>query len=261
MACSARGRFSGRANATRSSSGFSRGSGAGSSLMWATSTSAPTTATTSACCLTRRSSFLSPGDHSRINGFTGRVNLVEHGGFSAFVVMAHTNAIFSPPGVGGVLLEQPGGDFRIDHDQKFNSTTNVQYVFYKPAGAWAALSWRYDSGLVAGAVGSLEDALGLTADQQAAIGFNCGGVFASLGRQLTDADCTPTNYGAARLRIPAEGTADDVNNPPRVAPRHLLDLGFGADNLLHGNRAKVRMRLGVLSVTDKEGPYYLPRTF
>ena len=44
-------------------------------------------------------------DHSRIDGFTGRVNLVEHGGFSAFVVMAHTNAIFSPPGVGGILLE------------------------------------------------------------------------------------------------------------------------------------------------------------
>ena len=48
-------------------------------------------------------------DHSRIDGFTGRVNLVEHDGFSAFVVMAHTNAIFSPPGVGGILLEQPDG--------------------------------------------------------------------------------------------------------------------------------------------------------
>ena len=44
-------------------------------------------------------------DHSRIDGFTGRLNLVEHNGFSAFVVMAHTNAIYSPPGVGGILLE------------------------------------------------------------------------------------------------------------------------------------------------------------
>ena len=114
-------------------------------------------------------------DHSRIDGFTGRLNLVEHDGFSAFVVMAHTNAIYSPPGVGGILLEQPEGDFRIDHDQKFNATTNLQYVFEKRTGAWAALSWRYDSGLVAGAVGSLDDALALTADQQAAIGFFCGG--------------------------------------------------------------------------------------
>ena len=48
-------------------------------------------------------------DHSRIDGFTGRVNLVEHGGFSAFVVMAHTNAIYSPPGTGGILLEEACG--------------------------------------------------------------------------------------------------------------------------------------------------------
>ena len=200
-------------------------------------------------------------DHSRIDGFTGRINVVEHGGFSAFVVMAHTNAIFSPPGVGGVLLEAPPGDFRIDHDQKFNSTANFQYVFNKPIGAWAALSWRYDSGLVAGAVGSLEDALGLTADQQAAIGFRCGGVAASLDRQLTGADCTPTNYTATRLRIPAEGTADDVNNPPRVAPRHLLDLGLGADNLLHGQRAKVRVRFSVINLTNKEALYNFLSTF
>jgi len=77
-----------------------------------------------------------------IDGFTGRLNFIEHGGFSAFIVMAHTNAIFSPPGVGGILLEAAAGDFRIDHDQKFNSTTNLQYVFDKRVGAWAALSWR-----------------------------------------------------------------------------------------------------------------------
>src|SRR4029077_4007776 len=99
----------------------------------------------------------------------------------------------------------------------------------------AALSWRYDSGLVAGSVGSLEDALGLTADQQAAIGFFCGGKSAALGSPLTAADCTTTNYGATRLRIPAEGTEDDVTNPPRIAPRHLLDLGIGVDNLLHAS--------------------------
>jgi hypothetical protein len=74
-------------------------------------------------------------DHSRIDGFTGRLNVVQHGGFSAFVVMAHTNAIYSPPRVRGILLEQPEGDFRIDHDQKFNSTTNVKYVFEKRTGA------------------------------------------------------------------------------------------------------------------------------
>jgi hypothetical protein len=200
-------------------------------------------------------------DHSRIDGFTGRINVVEHAGFSAFVVMAHTNAIYSPPGVGGILLAQPPGDFRIDHDQKFNATTNVQYVFEKRTGAWAALSWRYDSGLVAGSVGSLEDALGLTADQQAAIGFFCGGKFAALGSPLTSADCTTSNYGATRLRIPAEGTEDDVTNPPRIAPRHLFDLGLGVDNLLRSNRTKVRVRFSILNLTNQDALYNFLSTF
>ena len=68
-------------------------------------------------------------DHSKISGFTARINLVEHKGFSAFTVMGHTSAIFSPPGTGGILLEAPEADFRIDHDQKFQQTTNVQYTF------------------------------------------------------------------------------------------------------------------------------------
>ena len=32
-------------------------------------------------------------------------------GISAFVVLAHTNAIYSPPGIDGILLEQREGDF------------------------------------------------------------------------------------------------------------------------------------------------------
>ena len=200
-------------------------------------------------------------DHSRIDGFTGRLNLVEHHGFSAFVVMAHTNAIYSPPGVGGILLEQPEGDFRIDHDQKFNATTNLQYVFEKRTGAWAALAWRYDSGLVAGAVASLEDALALTADQQTAIGFFCGNQSATRDAPLTSANCTTSNYGATRLRIPAEGTADDVSNPPRVAPRHLFDLGVGIDNLLQTDRTKLRVRFSVINLTNKDALYNFLSTF
>jgi Carboxypeptidase regulatory-like domain len=200
-------------------------------------------------------------NRSRIDGFTGRINVVEHSGFSAFVVMAHTNAIYSPPGVGGILLEQPAGDFRIDHDQKFNATTNLQYVFEKRRGAWAALSWRYDSGLVAGSVGSLSDALGLTADQQAAIGLFCGSKVAMLGNPLTTSDCTPANYGATRVVIPAEGTEDDVNNPPRIAPRHLFDLGVGADNLLRTDRVKLRVRFSVLNLTNRDALYNFLSTF
>jgi outer membrane cobalamin receptor len=197
-------------------------------------------------------------DHSKIDGFTARVNLVETHGFSAFVVMAHTSAIFSPPGNGGILIEPGDTDFRIDHDQKFNSTANFQYQFSKPLGAWAALSWRYDSGLVAGAVGSIEDALALTGDQQAAIGFFCGSVVATRDQPITECE---SGGGATRLRIPAEGTEDDVNNPPRIAPRHLFDLGIGVDNLFHTDRAKVRARFSVINLTNKEALYNFLSTF
>ncbi|HVZ20463.1 MAG TPA: TonB-dependent receptor [Vicinamibacterales bacterium] len=200
-------------------------------------------------------------DHSRLNGFTGRVDLLEHGGFSAFVVMAHTNAIFSPPGTGGILLEAADADFRIDHDQKFNSTTNLQYTFAKRAGAWAALSWRYDSGLVAGAVGSLEDALGLSADQQAAIGMSCGGTAASLDHPLTADECTPANFATALLRVPAEGTEDDVTNPPRVAPRNLFDLAIGSDRLLHTAGGNLKVRFSVLNLANKTALYNFLSTF
>jgi hypothetical protein len=198
-------------------------------------------------------------DHSRINGFTGKLNLVEHGGFSAFVVMAHTNAIFSPPGAGGVLLNPPPGDFRIDHDQKFNSTTNLQYAFYKPIGAWAALSWRYDSGLVAGSVPDYATALGFTGDQQAAIGLFCGSTFATPGAPITA--CTSANRGATRVVIPADGTQDDVTNPARIAPRHLFDLGLGVDNLLHTDKTKIRVRFSVVNLTNKEALYNFLSTF
>ena len=198
-------------------------------------------------------------DHSKLDGLIGRVTLVDHGGFSAFTVLGHTNAIFTPPGTGGILLEQPEGTFRIDHDQKFQQTTNLQYVFNKPLGAWAALSWRYDSGLVAGAVPDYATALTLTADQQAAIGLFCGSTFASLGSPITE--CDSTDRGAKRMRIPADGTEDDLNNPPRIAPRHLFDVGIGADNLLHTDRAKLRVRLSVVNLTNKEALYNFLSTF
>ena len=202
-------------------------------------------------------------DHSRIDGFTGRVNLVQHGGFSAFVVMAHTNAIYFPPGVGGVLLtppcDAPGCSFRIDHDQKFNATTNLQYVLNKQTGTWAALTWRYDSGLVASSIGDVNDLLNLTPAQQAAIGMSCGGVPATLAAGFTS--CNPASITTSRMVVPAAGTGDPLTNPARVAPRHLFDLGIGTDNLLHGDKAKLRLRFSVINLTNKETLYNFLSTF
>jgi hypothetical protein len=202
-------------------------------------------------------------DHSRLDGFTGRVDLVEHGGFSAFVVMAHTNAIYFPPGIGGVLLtppcDAPGCSFRIDHDQKFNATTSAQYIVDRKTGTWAALAWRYDSGLVASSIGDVNDLLSLSADQQAAAGVSCGSVAATVNSGITS--CAPGNLSASRLAVPAAGTGDPLTNPTRVAPRNLLDLGVGVDNLLQGSAAKVRLRFSVINVTNKDAMYNFLSSF
>ena len=202
-------------------------------------------------------------DHSQIDGFTSRVNLIEHRGFSAFVVMAHTNAIYFPPGVGGVLLEQPcdapGCSFRIDHDQKFNSTTNVQYLFEKNTGAWVALSWRYDSGMVSSAIGDVLDLLTLTPAQQAAGGVACNGVAATPAGGFTT--CAPDAITASRLVVPAAGQGDPLNSPTRVAPRNLIDLGLGVDNVLRTQRQKLKIRFSVINVTNTESLYNFLSTF
>jgi len=200
-------------------------------------------------------------DHSDISGITGRVDLVEHHGFSAFTVLGHNVARFFNPENGGILFDSPlpSGAFRIDHDQKFQQTTNLQYRFEASHGAWAGLTWRFDSGLVAGEVPDYATALTLSADQQAAIGLYCGGTFATLASPLTS--CTDPNRGALRLRIPADGTEDDDTNPPRIAPRNLFDIAVGVDNLLGGHSRKVRVQFSVINLTNKVALYNFLSTF
>ncbi len=69
------------------------------------------------------------------------------------MVFSSVAARFFPPQIGGlgVTVGQSGLPFRIDHDEKFNQTTHLQY---QPGrrGPWLGLNWRYDSGMVAGAV-------------------------------------------------------------------------------------------------------------
>ena len=202
-------------------------------------------------------------EHSRINGFTGKLNVLQTHGVSAFVVMAHTNAIYAPPGVGGVLLESPcvgdGCEFRIDHDQKFNSTTSVQYAFMPAIGGWVAFSWRYDSGLVASAISDVLDLLTLTPAQQAAAGVACGGLAATPGAGITS--CAPDQITSSRLSVPAAGTGDPLNNPSRVAPRQLFDVGIGVDNLLRTQTHHIKVRVSVLNLTNQDALYNFLSTF
>ncbi len=200
---------------------------------------------------------------SKLDGASVRVNLTNYKGLSAFMVAGHTRARFFPPESGGLFFNSdlPSGVFRIDHDQKFEQTTQVQYQFnqWKKVAPYLAFTWRYDSGLVSGAVPDYNTALTFTADQQAQIGLFCGSVFATPTQPITS--CADSNRGALRVRIPADGTANDDTNPPRIAPRHLFDLSVGTDNLLRTERTKMTLRFTVINLTNKEALYNFQSTF
>ena len=101
----------------------------------------------------------------------------------------------------------------------------------------------------------------LTGAQQSAIGFFCGTACPTIDTPLTAAECTASNYGATRLVIPKEGTENDDHNPPRVAPRHLFDIGAGTDNLFHTERVRTTLRFAVTNLTNKVALYNFLSTF
>lgn len=200
---------------------------------------------------------------SKLDGVAVRVSLAEYKGLSAFFVAGHTRARYFPPESGGLFFNSdlPDGVFRIDHDQAFQHTAQVQYQFnqFKQLKPYVAFTWRYDSGLVAGSVPDFDTALSLTPDQQAQIGLFCGSIFATPTQGLSS--CSDTNRGATRLVIPADSAANDDHNPPRIAPRHLFDASVGTDNLFRTEHTKVTLRLTGINLTNKEALYNFLSTF
>ncbi|HEY6242919.1 MAG TPA: TonB-dependent receptor [Pyrinomonadaceae bacterium] len=200
---------------------------------------------------------------SKLDGGSLKFNLTNWHGLTAFMVAGHTRARFFPPETGGLFFNSdlPAGVFRIDHDQKFEQTTNLQYTFerWKKLSPYVGLTWRYDSGLVAGAVPDYATALTFTPDQQQQIGLFCGSTFATLANPITV--CDSPNRGALRVRIPADGTENDDTNPPRIAPRHLFDLSVGTDNLLRTDRTKLTLRFTAMNITNKVALYNFLSTF
>jgi outer membrane receptor for Fe3+-dicitrate len=202
-------------------------------------------------------------DKSKVDGISARINLTNYRGFTAFMAAGHTRARFFPPENGGLFFNSdlPTGVFRIDHDQKFQQTTQVQYQLnrWKHVAPYFNLTWRYDSGLVSGAVTDYATALTFTADQQAQIGLFCDGVFATPNSPIRS--CSSNNRGALRVRIPADGTANADTNPPRITPRNLFDMSVGTDNLLSTDRAKLTLRFTVINLTNKQALYNFLSTF
>jgi hypothetical protein len=205
-------------------------------------------------------------DKSKIDGVSFRLNLTNYKGVTAFFNASHTRARFFPPETGGLFFNSdlPEGVFRIDHDQAFQQTTQVQYDFeqfkaFHKFQPFVAFTWRYDSGVVSGAVPDYATALTFTGDEQQQIGLFCGDVFATLDNPIRS--CDSPARGALRLRIPADGTENDDTNPPRIAPRNLFDLSFGSDNVLKTDKVKLSARVSLLNFTNKIALYNFESTF
>jgi TonB dependent receptor len=199
-----------------------------------------------------------------------KVSIPTYKGFTAYSVMGHSRSRFFGPEVGGLFFNNDAvidaPVFRIDHDQAFQQTTHLQYQ-PKANGPWTGFNWRYESGLVAGAVpfapaGAANqpiDLTGLTGDQQAQLGLMCGGTRATLAAPLTS--CAPNLLSSPLVQIPAPGTENDDKNPPRIAPRHLFDVAAGWDNVFHKDRYKTNLTFTVLNLTNKVALYNFLSTF
>ena len=231
--------------------------------------------------------------NSKIPGYAVRGSLPDLHGLSAFVVFSSVAARFFPPTLSGIAPPPPPGVFRIDHDEHFGQTTHAQYQPFK-RGPWLGFNWRYDSGLVSGAVpceaqtatcsfstSSLDvpggqglasvpqgdiamvnnvNGLALTADQEFEAGLTCNGVGATPTRPLPFA-CPATELGSALVKIPKPNTENDDHNPQRIQPRSLFDLAIGEDNLFHGDRYKWSIQLSAINLANKTAVYNFFSTF
>jgi hypothetical protein len=93
---------------------------------------------------------------------------------------------------------------------------------YQPwqRGPWLGFNWRYDSGLVAGAVPVADglgtvDLSGLTGGQELQAGLFCGSAHPTLSTPL--GTCT-SGYGSTLNSLTSPEKEKDDSNPPRVSP-------------------------------------------
>ncbi len=223
--------------------------------------------------------------NSKIPGFALRADVPNFHNVSAFVVMSSVAARFFPPQVAGAgaTVGHTGLPFRIDHDERFNQTTHVQYQapfkIKNFAAPWVGINWRFDSGLTAGSVPCFNPAganspcggtilngqnyinlSGLTADEQFQAGLTCNGVKATPTSALPGL-CLANQLTSQLVKIPAPNTEDDDKNPPRIAPRDLFDASLGQDDLFHGDRYKWSLRLTAVNFTNKYALYNFLSTF
>ena len=221
-------------------------------------------------------------ERSKIPGYAGRVSVPNFHGFSALAVFSSVAARFFTPQIGGagavpsVALAGGSTPFRIDHDEKFNLTTHLQYQPWK-TGPWFGFNWRYDSGLVAGQTPCFGgNCAQTTVDSTGGTGNRADGLVRSsadsrsgirIWAVLRVATCDSNNADRSsrssrvrRLSVPSRNsdlrfckcrspnTEDDDKNPPRIAARSLFDVSIGHDNLFRGDKYKVSLQLTAINL-------------
>ncbi len=226
--------------------------------------------------------------NSKIPGFALRADVPNFHNISAFVVMSSVAARFFPPQVAGAgaTVGGSGFPFRIDHDERFNETTHLQYQFPGKRGPWVGFNWRFDSGLTAGSVPCYNvtdpnsscnpanggasitingqpgiDLSGLTPDEQFEAGLTCNGVKATPYVGIPGNQCLASQLTSKLVSIPAPGTENDDHHPPRIAERSLFDASIGEDNLFNGDKNKWSLRLTGVNITNKYALYNFLSTF
>ena len=191
---------------------------------------------------------------SKLDGVAARISTTDFRGMRIYATMGHANARFFGPENGGIIFNSDlnVGAYRQDHDQVYQQNANLYYQ--RPGSRWwTSFNWRYDSGLVVGAVNGVRDALDLTAAQQSAIGFYCGAERAGLSHRITT--CASTAFGADRIHILGDGVENDDHNPPRAKGRHVFHASVGTDNFFQRERVRTTLRFTVTNLSNKAALY------
>ncbi len=223
--------------------------------------------------------------NSKIPGFAVTGTMTQVKGLTAAVSLSSVAARFFNPQIGGVgaTVGAPGGyPFRIDHDERFNQTTHLEYQMPFRKSMFYSFNWRYDSGQVAGSVpcygitdpnsscGETSitingqpgiDLSQLTADEQFQSGLTCDGVRATSTSGFTQ--CLASQLTSWLVNIPAAGTQNNDRNPQRIQQRNLFDMALGDDDVVHwhADRYKIGARVTAINMANKDALYNFLSTF
>jgi hypothetical protein len=235
--------------------------------------------------------------NSKIPGYAISGTLTPVKGLSARVTMSSVAARFFNPQIGGVGATvatttgsaRVGYPFRIDHDERFNQTTHMEYAMPFRKSLYYSFNWKYDSGQVAGSApcyGTTDpnsaclnysfnsagqpltlngkpaiNLSSLTPDEEFQAGLNCDGVKATPTAGFTI--CDAAGLTSRLVNIPAPGTEDDDKNPQRIQQRNLFDMAVGDDKLFafHADHYHLGARVTAINVANRYALYNFLSTF